>query len=72
MHKRSPASGEMEAKDFVPVGLGAETIIKDEAGTDDTGASAHINKRFLVFSVHFNAFLYSTCFWVQLNTLPVR
>ena len=58
----------METKDTVCGSY--EKNVKSESEIDDTSANK-INIQFLVLSVHFNAFLYSTCFWIQLNTLPV-
>ena len=46
------------------IGIGTK-----EERTQPSGISAA--NRGVIYSTHFNIFMYSTCFWIQTGTLPV-
>lgn len=47
-----------------------DTTTKDD--TDHKVVKLPFNKTFVLLCTHFNAILYSLCFWIQLGVLPVR
>jgi hypothetical protein len=62
--------------------MGGDDIKPTDAKTSDNNIAAshyageiRIGKwKFnrVILSTHFNIFLYATCFWIQIGTLPVR
>lgn len=49
----------------------ADTMEQNSDGNKFPQANGRYSIRTIVFVTHFNIFLYSTCFWIQLGTLPV-
>ena len=48
-----------------------EAEVKDKLAAKDSPVSPRDRFRILLVT-HFNVFLYATCFFIQVNTLPVR